>query len=76
MKIFNNRNSQNTIPKTVLLLLGLLVFNILLAQPTGGGTHPGADPMPVPIDGGILMAILAGGGMIAMLFKKKKKEDK
>ena len=49
----------------------VLSVQIITAQ-----THPGADPtgMSVPIDGGILMAILAGGGLFSMLFKKKNKD--
>ena len=62
----------NTNLKLAFVFVGLLMVNIVFAD---GGTHPGYDPIPVPIDGGILMAILAGGGLITMLFKKKKKED-
>ena len=62
----------NTNLKSAFVFVGLIMFNMAFSQ---GGTHPGYDPIPVPIDGGILMAILAGGGLITMLFKKKKKED-
>lgn len=60
--------------KVVFVLAGLILVNVLFAD---GGTHPGMDPegMSVPIDGGILMAILAGGGLITMLFKNKKKDE-
>jgi hypothetical protein len=67
-----NKYSNMTL-KVALMFVGLIIVNLLFAQ----GTHPGADPtdgMSVPIDGGILMAILAGGGLVTMLFKKKKKE--
>ncbi len=40
------------------------------------GAHPGFDGgLPVPVDGGLLMALLAGGGLAAVLFKKNKKKD-
>lgn len=59
--------------RLLLVVAGLFVINMLYAQ----GAHPGADPdgMSVPVDGGILMALLAGGGVLAMMLKKKKKED-
>ncbi len=74
MKTTNIKSRRNTMMKIVFVFLGLIAFNVLFAQ----GAHPGTDPigMPVPIDGGILMAILAGGGLVTMLFKKKKKDDK
>lgn len=62
--------------KNILLLV--LLFGTVLFANAQLPTQPG-DPgggMSVPIDGGLLMAILAGGGLAAMLFKKKKKEDK
>lgn len=63
--------------RVIILSLSMVLNAAYMLYAQGGGTHPGADPigMSVPIDGGILMAILAGGGLIAMLFKKKKKED-
>jgi len=70
--IINKYNNMTL--KIALMFVGLLMVNLLFAQ----GTHPGADPtggMSVPIDGGILMAILAGSGLVTMFFKKKKKED-
>ena len=50
----------------------LLVTVILTAQ-----THPGTeDGLPTPIDGGILMGLLAAGGVaLGIIGKKKKKED-
>jgi hypothetical protein len=65
-----NKYSNMTL-KIAFVFVGLLMVNIIFAQPTGG-THPGYDPIPVPIDGGILMAILALGGLGSMLLKKKK----
>jgi hypothetical protein len=49
----------------------VLVANAVSAQ----GTHPGADPFSTPIDGGILMALLTVGGLVTMLFKKKKDKE-
>lgn len=57
--------------KVMLMFVGLLMVNLIFAQ----GTHPGSDPtggMSVPIDGGILMAILAVGSLGSLLLKKKK----
>lgn len=64
--------------RVIILSLSIVLSATYMLYAQGGGTHPGADPigMSVPIDGGVLMAILAGGGLAAMLFKKKKKEDK
>lgn len=63
--------NSNIALKVAFMFVGLLVFNGVFAQ---GGTHPGMDPegMSVPIDGGILMAILALGSLGTMFFKKKK----
>jgi|GEM_PF-1716646 len=74
MKTNKINTYRNTMLKIALVFAGLLLVNVLFAQ-TGGGTHPGEDPISVPIDGGILMALLAGGGLITMLFKKKKKDE-
>ncbi len=65
-----NKYSNMTL-KVVLMFVGLLMVNLIFAQ----GTHPGSDPtggMSVPIDGGILMAILAVGSLGSLLLKKKK----
>lgn len=60
------------VQKTALVLLFLSIS--ILSYSEGGGTHPGYDPvgMSVPIDGGMLMAILAIGSLGTMFFKKKK----
>lgn len=60
--------------RKVLIIMTLLIYvGVIWAQ----GTHPGTDEgMPTPIDGGILMALLAGGGLVAMLVKKKKDKSK
>jgi len=65
-----NKYSNMTL-KVMLMFVGLLMVNLIFAQ----GTHPGSDPtggMSVPIDGGILMAILAVGSLGSLLLKKKK----
>lgn len=75
MKPTNRNKYSNMILKVTFMFVGMLMVNLLFAQT--GGTHPGYDPegMSVPIDGGILMALLAGGGLVTMLFKKKKKDE-
>jgi hypothetical protein len=35
---------------------------------------PGDPGIPVPLDGGVLLALLAGGGIAVTLFKKNKKK--
>lgn len=73
MKTSNINKYGNITLKVAFLFVGLLMFNMVFGQ----GAHPGTDPidgMTVPIDGGILMALLAGGGLFTMLFKKKKKD--
>jgi hypothetical protein len=78
MKTMRNFVSRKELMRTTLVVALLLVSVVMFADPSGG-THPGFDPEPggmsVPIDGGILMAILAGGSLVTMLFKKKKKEE-
>lgn len=37
--------------------------------------HIGVFPISVPIDGGIMMGLIATGGVFAMLLKKRKNED-
>lgn len=56
----------------VVVFLWVTFFN-MFAQLANEPGDPGG--MSVPIDGGILMAILAGGGLITMLIKGKKKKD-
>lgn len=59
--------------KFAIVVVCLFIVNMIFGQ----GAHPGTDPdgMPVPVDGGILMALLAGGGLMAMLLKKKRKDE-
>lgn len=75
MKTIKKSGIKTLSLKAICLVVLLISTGILMAQ--DGGTHPGMDPegMSVPIDGGILMAILAGGGLVTMLFKKKKNEE-
>ena len=64
-----NKISGSTKRKFFTLLVLLITVVMIYAQ-----AHPGTEEgLPTPIDGGILMAILAGGGLISMLFKKNKK---
>jgi len=67
-------NIPDSAKRKVLTIMVLLISACLIwAQ----GTHPGTDEgLPTPIDGGILMALLAGGGIITMLLKKKKSKSK
>lgn len=56
----------------------LLAFVLFSAVQVFGQTLPG-DPgfgSSVPLDGGILLALLAAGGFGASLFAKSKKKDK
>jgi len=63
--------------RAIYFVVFLIYTGILFAQESGGATHPGVDPdgMSVPIDGGILMALLAGSGLLTMLLKRKKKDE-
>jgi hypothetical protein len=74
MKTISRIITKKALVKITLIFAFTLVSGMLFSQ---GGTHPGMDPegMSVPIDGGILMALLAGGGLVTMLFKKKKKQE-
>jgi hypothetical protein len=58
------------------ILTIVLLFATFLNMYAQLPNEPG-DPggLSVPIDGGILMALLAGGGLLTMLFKGKKKKE-
>jgi hypothetical protein len=57
-------------------VLPFILFTISLELFSQGGAHPGFDNgLSVPVDGGLLMALLAGSGLVAMLIKKNKKKD-
>ena len=72
IKIMNNIPDSTKRKALSLLFIMLISVGIIYAQ----GTHPGTDEgMPTPIDGGILMALLAGGGLLVMSLKKKKNKD-
>lgn len=67
MKLINSLISS----KTLLLLALLCISGISMAQ----GSHPGAERgLPTPVDGGVLMSILGGAGLISMYLKKGKKD--
>lgn len=61
-----------------------LAVSLLLAVQTFGQVLPGDPGFPgasgggssVPLDGGILLALLAAGGIGASLFAKSKKKEK
>jgi len=55
-----------------LIAMSLLSTCLLFAQ-----ANPGGDPHPIPtpVDGGILMGLLAAGGLVSMLVKKKKEKE-
>lgn len=57
----------------IALTISILFANALAAfsqlQPL-----PGDPGIPVPLDGGVLLALLAGGGISVALFKKNKKK--
>lgn len=57
--------------KSILIVLVLLSVQ-LIAQ--AQGAHPGGDDgLPTPVDGGILMGLLAIGSVAIGLLKKNKK---
>ncbi len=68
----NSENKANNYYLKYLLMFALVCMSGFIFAQDGGGTHPGADPFPTPIDGGILMAILAVGSLGSLLLKKKK----
>lgn len=75
MNTNNSKKYKNSMLKMAFIFVGLIMFNFMFAQ-TGGGAHPGTDPgISVPVDGGLLMALLAGGGLATMLLKRKKKDE-
>jgi hypothetical protein len=65
--------TANKFSKVLILTALLITTTLTFAQnPNAGGDPTGFS---TPIDGGILMALLAGGGLVAMLFKKKKDKE-
>lgn len=68
---------KSTLKSTLIYLLiaslniAYALADFLPAQPG----DPGLEGMSVPIDGGILMGLLAASSIISLLFKKKKKEE-
>ena len=61
--------------KSYLLIIFLLTNGLLFGQANPGGDPIISDGMNAPLDGGIIVAILAGAGLMASFFKKKKEEE-
>ena len=61
----------------IIVLLAVTVFAIaqVIAQVVPGDPGSGGGSS-VPLDGGILLALLAAGGIGASLFSKSKKKEK
>lgn len=65
--------------RTVKILVAIAIFSLIALQTFAQGGFPG-DPgsgggASAPLDGGILLALLAAGGFVTSLFAKKKKKD-
>lgn len=65
--------------KFILITITIAAINIGqvwadFLPPQPGDPGSGGGGMSVPIDGGILMALLAGASLVTVLFKKKKKD--
>jgi len=63
----------------ILLIIAVFAFTVttVFAQGLPGDPgQPGGGGGSVPLDGGILLALLAAGGIGASLFAKSKKKDK
>jgi len=64
----------------ILLIIAVFAFTVttVFAQglPGDPGQPGGGGGGSVPLDGGILLALLAAGGIGASLFAKSKKKDK
>jgi len=60
--------------KYSLIILFILFNSLGIALSTPDPAQPG-QTLEVPVDGGILLALLAGGGITAVLFNKKKNKD-
>ena len=62
--------------KYSLLVIFLLTNGLLFAQIANPGGNPTSGPgMNAPLDGGLVVAILAGGGLIAAFFKKRNDKE-
>ena len=72
-----NLITANKFRKVLILTALLITTTLTFAQKYSDNPNAGGDPtgFPTPIDGGILMALLAGGGLVVMLFKKKKDKE-
>lgn len=58
---------------TFIFVSVLQVYSTLPPDPGQTGPGPG---VPVPLDGGLLIALVAGGSIAALFLKKDKKKDK
>jgi hypothetical protein len=67
------KNSKIIVFLIVVLFSASKVFSQLLPGDPG---YTGAGGSSVPLDGGILLVLLAAGGIGASLFAKSKKKDK
>jgi len=64
-------------PRLVSLLAAVLFLATqVFSQVLPGDPGSGGGGSSVPLDGGILLALLAAGGIGASLFAKSKKKDK
>jgi hypothetical protein len=65
------------ISKTTIILFVLLVFfaQIVSSQITGPGEPVNGGGASAPLDGGLLLGLLAGGSFIATFFVKQKKKN-
>lgn len=60
---------------TIILFLLIISLNMFSQIEPGGNQAPGVGSS-VPLDGGLLLGLLAGGSALsAYLFKRKKKEE-
>lgn len=58
-----------------LIIMFTLLSSLTFVIPNSNPIEPGQNQLEVPLDGGILLALLAGGGITAVLFNKKKNKD-
>ncbi len=59
---------------SIVIIMILLNVGQAYAQMAGSG-DPGNNVCEVPLDGGLLVALLAGGSFVATLLTKKKKKE-
>lgn len=64
---------KNSLLKT-LLVGSLFIVSLMLQAQIPGPGDPGGGAS-VPLDGGLLMGLLAAGGILSAFLKKKKKDE-